>query len=682
MRQPSRAFRAGSVWALSLFALAALTLAAPAAAKQVLPKRGGQIPVNTTTSLGQSSPAVAADAQGNFAVAWLGPDATFHLHVFARLFGAGGAPRSPEILVDATPSLFVPLAARVAMDGAGRFVVVWFDHNVWLRRFDSQGAPLGDPQRVDQGVGFLARGADVAMGPAGGFAAVWVSDTNGGAVYARRYDPEGTPLEAPVRLDAAPVGVNVGPRVAASATGGDLVAWWREKSNDLITFQEEAVARRTAGATAAWTPEMKVNTSDADVVRFTLPVFHADGGFSVVWQHLEAKPGQLVPRALRARRFDAAGEPQGGEVTLPFDPLILEPPAVATDPHGNALVVVAVDGRPEGRLFDSAWHPVGELFEVTTFPNSVLLEPAVAAAGEGFATVWTSRLEPVFTPCSIAKDDFLEGILGQLFAPPLCAPGSRVLCLGAGGRFELTADWKTPAGDAGSGRALPVTGASGVLGDTGGFWFFDSSNLELLTKVLDGRAVNGSFWLFSGALSNVDYTLHVTDTASGTRRDYHNAQGQLTSRADTAAFRDGGGGNGGAPPAPVFAANGADTAGAAGEGLCPDLPKALCLGGGRLAVEVSFVDPRSGAAGQGHPTALTADTGTFWFFAPNNVELAVKVLDGGAVNDFFWLFSAGMSTLDYTVKVTDRTTGAVKTYHNAPGALASRADTRLFPAPH
>ena len=34
--------------------------------------------------------------------------------------------------------------------------------------------------------------------------------------------------------------------------------------------------------------------------------------------------------------------------------------------------------------------------------------------------------------------------------------------------------------------------------------------------------VNGNFWFFFGALSNVEYTITVTDTASGAVHAYHN----------------------------------------------------------------------------------------------------------------------------------------------------------------
>jgi hypothetical protein len=85
-------------------------------------------------------------------------------------------------------------------------------------------------------------------------------------------------------------------------------------------------------------------------------------------------------------------------------------------------------------------------------------------------------------------------------------------------------------GTSGTGQAVPVTG------DTGAFWFFSSNNLELVIKVVDGRAFNGYYWVFYGALSNVEYTITVTDTVSGGVRTYFNPQGTLASVADTAAF--------------------------------------------------------------------------------------------------------------------------------------------------
>ena len=64
----------------------------------------------------------------------------------------------------------------------------------------------------------------------------------------------------------------------------------------------------------------------------------------------------------------------------------------------------------------------------------------------------------------------------------------------------------------------------------------DFDAIEVVLKVLDGRPVNGKFWVFYGALSNVEYTLTVTDTQTGVEKTYFNPLGRLASVADTGAF--------------------------------------------------------------------------------------------------------------------------------------------------
>jgi hypothetical protein len=64
-----------------------------------------------------------------------------------------------------------------------------------------------------------------------------------------------------------------------------------------------------------------------------------------------------------------------------------------------------------------------------------------------------------------------------------------------------------------------------LTGDTGYFWFFSSSNVEMLIKVLDGRSVNGRFWVFAGGLTNVRVDMTVTDTQTGLVQTYVNPQG-------------------------------------------------------------------------------------------------------------------------------------------------------------
>ncbi len=153
------------------------------------------------------------------------------------------------------------------------------------------------------------------------------------------------------------------------------------------------------------------------------------------------------------------------------------------------------------------------------------------AANDGLGTASVSSLviDPVLPSLIFA------GTAQGVFCAPLgqvavqCSSDGQTLCLN-GRRFSARVAWRDPGGNTGSGRALPITDNSGA------FWFFDPTNLELVVKVLDGRSVNGKFWVFYGALSNVEYTITVTDTLTSAVKTYINPQGQLASVADTSAF--------------------------------------------------------------------------------------------------------------------------------------------------
>ena len=113
-----------------------------------------------------------------------------------------------------------------------------------------------------------------------------------------------------------------------------------------------------------------------------------------------------------------------------------------------------------------------------------------------------------------------------------CTASSLNLCLNGSGRFRVSVSWKNPfdGGTTGVGTAVVLTS------DTGYFWFFDAANIELVVKILDGRGTNGKFWVFYGALSDVEYTITVTDTVTGVVKTYFNPGRNLASVADTGAF--------------------------------------------------------------------------------------------------------------------------------------------------
>ncbi len=143
-----------------------------------------------------------------------------------------------------------------------------------------------------------------------------------------------------------------------------------------------------------------------------------------------------------------------------------------------------------------------------------------AAFGELSSSAWKELPEST-------RDRVVASLEGG--PPGSCSPSPMRLCLG-GGRFAVEATWTDFAGGSGVGNATELTG------DTGTFWFFDPRNVELVVKVLDGRGVNGRYWVFFGGLSNVAYSIVVTDTETGSQRVYGNPLGEFGSGADTDAF--------------------------------------------------------------------------------------------------------------------------------------------------
>ena len=110
---------------------------------------------------------------------------------------------------------------------------------------------------------------------------------------------------------------------------------------------------------------------------------------------------------------------------------------------------------------------------------------------------------------------------------------------------------------------------------------------------------------------------------------------------------------------------------------CTATSTTLCLNNGRFRVTANWVSPT--ASGAGNAITLTTDTGYFWFFSANNVEMVIKVVNGCSFNSRYWTFAGGLTNVAVTIQVTDTQTGVVKTYQNPQGvAFAPIQDTSAF----
>ena len=264
-----------------------------------------------------------------------------------------------------------------------------------------------------------------------------------------------------------------------------------------------------------------------------------------------------------------------------------------------------------------------------------------------------------------------------------CVEDDDTLCLNDG-RFRVEVQWETDR-DSDRGDAEALTN------DTGDFWFFSPDNIELVVKVLDGCSFNERFWVSAGGLTDVKVIMTVIDSETGVAATYYNPPGTpfrpvldnesfavcsqgrnlygqsryLLSAGEMESLR------GGAGRSSRFAARFAEALRPGRvrlpqeDGACEDDDQTLCLENGRFAVRARW--QTDDGAGDATAWPLTPDTGLYWFFGPNNVEMVIKVLDGCPFNGHRWVYAGGLTDVAVTMTVTDSETGEERTYENPAG---------------
>ena len=235
----------------------------------------------------------------------------------------------------------------------------------------------------------------------------------------------------------------------------------------------------------------------------------------------------------------------------------------------DAFLVRLVD-LPSGRALSSMTS--GERAAACLRPDRVVLTgPAVVAASSTLtAGVASGGRVPIFTPTtflpgssvshfttSLSPNELMEpyftrtppdlDLTTALFADVgwqtsspggggACAPSSTTLCL-LGGRFSTTLRWDDGSGPKAAWVAEPK--ASSEASASGLFFFYaeDPSNWEVLVKMIDGCATNGSFWTLVSASTGFGWELTVTDESTGESRTWdHPLDGRASGISDFGAF--------------------------------------------------------------------------------------------------------------------------------------------------
>lgn len=457
-------------------------------------------------------PHLARHPDGGFVAAWL-DGAAVHLRHFDRL----GAALGGERILPATDPSFTPpglavtpdgnVALTVRADGVWRLHVLnrelWLIATTKLEGVQSNGRAL---VAADQEDGF------VVVSQRQGALAVARFDTQGqprGAVLEVPSSEEGALVDLMVQPDGDLwLATEVGQLVTSPPSGRLNLLRLAADSGELEQRNEGLLLLRTAALAAAAGDEVAlVLGTGAEITLIRL-----DDTLERV-----AEPSRIAERQGDRREIAALEliSDRVGNLLAVWS----EGPGFDGQAPVVFLQAITPEGKPAGPVTEAAASTLQDLVPLT-------LAATPLASGEAVIAWAGSTLNPTVIlpiPCEDAPGP-------HAVRAPLGGTESLLL---DDGRFRVEVDWNASLqGTTGRGQTSPDSH------DTGSFWFFNPANVELTVKLLDGRPVNGHFWFFYGALSNVGYQITVIDQRTGSSKTYKNPPGRFGSFADTLAFAE------------------------------------------------------------------------------------------------------------------------------------------------
>ncbi|MEO7794225.1 MAG: hypothetical protein ABIV06_05575 [Thermoanaerobaculia bacterium] len=233
-----------------------------------------QFQVNDVTTGFQELPVVAAAGNGDFIVAWKHNGAGINdgLSVQARQVPATGTPVVPQFQVNSYTS-GMQTQPTVAADANGNFVVAWENYPdagisaVQAALFDALGGAVTGEFQVNTYTTGDQTEPGVAMAPNGEFVVTWQSDgsasgdTSLDSVHAQRFDASGSSRDTEFQVNTYTTNNQMLAGVAIDGAGNFVIVWESQGSFDGDASDKSVQQRRydalfrdgfETGTTARW----------------------------------------------------------------------------------------------------------------------------------------------------------------------------------------------------------------------------------------------------------------------------------------------------------------------------------------------------------------------------------------------------------------------------------------------
>ncbi len=325
---------------------------------------GVQFQVNSYTTGEQINTKVASGPDGDFVVVWQSYGSfssdSFGSSIQGQRYNPNGTPEGGQFQVNSFEPGFQTSPA-VAADAQGSFVVVWesnfadgtdtSENSIQAQRFDANGAPVGVQFQVNTYTTSSQKRAAVAVEPDGDFVVVWDglgsydNDTSNRSVRGQRFDAAGLAVGNEFQVNSYTTSSQSRPAVALDAQGNFVVVWGSYGSNSIDTSYNSIQGQRYDANGASVGGEFLVNSYTTNGQYRPAVARVAQDGFVVVWDSEGSNGTDTSSTSVQMQFYDASGTPVGGEFQInSYTTSGQYRASVAANDQGNFVVVWDSDG--------------------------------------------------------------------------------------------------------------------------------------------------------------------------------------------------------------------------------------------------------------------------------------------------------------------------------------------------
>ncbi len=227
-------------------------------------------------------PSLAADSQGGALIAWTGTQSNWPFDTAVQLAVINGQGWTPQIIVlDHDPQAAFGTAV-VSQERQGQKIVAWTrDGGVFAQRIDSSNQPVGNVLTIAAIDGRVRSATRVAVDERDGFWIAWQStgqDGDGEGIYARQYRSDGTPVDAPTRINEVTAGDELFGAIDTPYVGRLNAVWTRPDGGKHLAYERTMIGL----ADDDYFPVIRVNGTEAgQFVQFDVDFRHVSPGNTI-----------------------------------------------------------------------------------------------------------------------------------------------------------------------------------------------------------------------------------------------------------------------------------------------------------------------------------------------------------------------------------------------------------------